>query len=426
MPSRSQSPQPRDVPSPRRAERALGQVVDAFRLPGDVRAVLAITVASSFANGAVLPLLGQLRATFDLSFLALGVVTASFAISRTVLDIPGGTIADRYPPRAVFYGAGAAVVTGILLTALAPSYPVLVAGRMLNGGGAVVGSLAASTYVARRIAPHDRGRALGGVVAASLLGGFLSPAIVGAVSAVAGWRLGIGIAVIPAVFALALVRSVVRPDGGDRELDRPARAATSWRAAFFAPRRLWAVNAMAVVVSVTTFGMKSTMVPLYGSEELGLSPFIVGLAVSLAAALGLPLSLVAGAASDRVGRMAIFIPATLFLGVLGLVMNLANSAPVYLLLALGYAVDGSVAAVLRTIVVDRAGPERLGAAIGTSAFFRDVTMSIIPFGLGAVIAVWGFWGVGTAIAVAAALSALMAWRIGDTSPRAVRAASRSI
>ena len=44
-------------------------------------------------------------------------------------------------------------------------------------------------------------------------------------------------------------------------------------------------------------------------------------------------------------------------------MNLANSAPVYLLLALGYAVDGSVAAVLRTIVV----VDHLDTALGLRA-----------------------------------------------------------
>jgi len=401
---------------PQRGVRpARGDLLALFRLPPDVYAVMAITVASSFANGAVLPIQSAIRGDLNLSYAALGAIIAAFAIARTVFDLPGGAIADRYAPRPVFYVAGVMAVMGVLLTALAPAFTLLLAGRLINGVGAILGSLAATVYVARRTPPADRGRALGAMTAASLLGGFLSPVMVGALASWIGWRAGIGLVALPALAALLVVKLGVRA-----RAPAPAAAPDDGRTGrrfFYAPQALLLVNIMGVTVSIGTFGMKSTVLPLYGSDALGLAPAMVGLAISLGSALGFPLSIATGALSDRWGRPAVFVPSALLIGTLGLVINLAAAAPAYFAIALGFSFDGSAAAMVRAMVVDRASPARLGAALGTSAFFRDLTMSCIPLAMGALISTWGFWGAGLAIALGAFVAALVCLRLGDTSPR---------
>ena len=387
-----------------------------LRFPPDVMAVLTIIVSGAFTNGAVLPILGELRAEFGLSFVALGVVTSGFAFARAIFDLPGGTIADRFAARPIFYAAGALAVTGVALTFSAPSYPALVAGRLLSGGGSVIGSTAAMAYVARRTAPQDRGRAMGAVVAAAMMGGFLSPAVVGAVAAVAGWRAGVATIAAPAALSLVLVSLTVREPGPGARAPRSRRAVL--QNPVFMPRRLVGVALLSIVIAVGIFGMKSTMLPLYGSEKLGVGPAVVGLAISLGAAIGFPVAILAGALSDRIGRVAVFVPGALVLAAMSVALNFTADAIAYVGVALVFAVDGGVSAMIQAMVVDRAGPERLGAALATNAFVRDLFIGAVPLILGAIIQTAGFWGAGGFLAGAAVIAALLGWRLGDTSPRA--------
>ncbi|MBM4437717.1 MAG: MFS transporter [Actinobacteria bacterium] len=386
-----------------------------LHVPGDIVAALAITVAGAFANSAVLPILAEIRGTFELPYVALGVVIAGFSLARVLFDLPGGALADRYAPRSIFYLSGLMGLVGVVLTALAPSYGLLLAGRLLNGAGAVVGSTAATAYVVRRSAPEDRGKALGAVVAAALFGGFLSPAIVGAVAAGSTWRIAVLTLAVPSVLALGLVSLTVR---GAPVVMAAGRPPLALRGMIHAPRQLRGIAVLAVTTAIGIFGMKSTMLPLYGSEKLGLDPAVVGLALTLSAALGFPVSIAAGAVSDRYGRLAIYVPSVLLLAAMGVLLNLATSAPLYFAFALMFAVDGGASSMMQSMVADRASQARLGAALGTNAFFRDLAISTVPLVLGAVLPVWGFWGAGGVIAVAGTLSAAIAWRIGDTSPRA--------
>ena len=383
--------------------------------PVDIIAVTTITIAGSFANGAVAPLLGEVRDTFGLSYVALAFITGGFAIARVILDIPGGSIADRFSARPVFLVAGIAVVAGVMLTALSPSYPVLVAGRLLNGMGAIVGSIAATVYIARRVSPEHRGGALGGVTAASLLGGFLSPALVGAVASAAGWRWGVAITVVPALLSLMLVGLLVSETVSSGPKPPPRRLFTLQ--AFYAPRRMWSVYAVGTLVGLGTFGMKSTVLPLYGSEQLGLDPSTVGTTITIGAALGFPISIAAGMASDRFGRRAVFIPCAIILAAVGISINFATSLPTYVAVALGFSIDGATASAIRTMVVDRAQPDRLGAALGTSGFMKDLGMAADPFILGAIIGGWGFWGAGGMIAAAALAGVAAVLVAGETAPR---------
>ena len=60
--------------------------MEPLRLPKDVLAVLPITVASSFGNGALAPLLGEISNEFNISFTALGALISGFAIARLVIE----------------------------------------------------------------------------------------------------------------------------------------------------------------------------------------------------------------------------------------------------------------------------------------------------------------------------------------------------
>ena len=387
---------------------------------------MAISIASSFGNGALAPLQGPILGEFGLSFASLGVLTSSFAIARVFMDLPGGDIADRIQPRTIFYAGGTIAVLGVLLTALAPSYPILIAGRVLNGIGSTLGSAAATAYVARRAAIEERGRVLGAMSAVVQMGAFLSPAVVGLFATMFGWRWGFGAIVIPAVMSLALI-TFVRPERRAKVALAPgaSQRRSSPRGWFYSPWPLPFVNITTVLIAIAIFGFKSTLMPLYGGVTMQLDPGTVGLVLTISTGVRFPVSIVAGMVSDRFGRRAVFVPSAVLMAVVVIMMNLSDHIAAYTTVAILYALSGAASPIVHTMVADCAPRERLGAAMGTNAFLRDIGIAGVPLILGVIIDASGFLAASIMLACSAVLAAILGWRLGDTSPRSAARSAQS-
>ncbi|MBM4437716.1 MAG: MFS transporter, partial [Actinobacteria bacterium] len=380
--------------------------------------------AGSFGNGAIAPLQGEVAREFGISYTAIGVLTASFAIARVIIDLPGGDLADRVRPRLMFTVGAVVVVLGVLLTALAPVYPLVVAGRILNGLGSTFGGAAAMAYVARRAGPHERGKLIGTSAAAMQMGAFLAPVAVGAVASVFGWRAGFASIIIPAVLALGLTVVAVRdplppsPAPAANDAQRPPKR-RSPRAWFYAPWPLAGINLMTMAISISIFGYKSTLMPLYGSEQLRLDPVTIGLAITASTVMRFPVSMLAGVVSDRYGRLAVYLPSAVLMGGVALLLNVAGNVGVYALVSLAFALGGATSPLVSTMVADCAPQQRLGAAMGTNAFLRDLAIAGMPLILGAIIDAAGFGPASAVLAAASLVSVALALRVGETSPRSV-------
>lgn len=128
-----------------------------------------------------------------------------------------GRLSDVYSLRKIFCVGLAGFALGSLVCALAPSLPVLVAGRMMQAaGGAAIPALS-STSVARLLPPGRRGGALGLIVSSVGVGGAIGPVVGGIVVQFAGWHalfygtLFLGILLLPAALR---VLPETPPEGG--------------------------------------------------------------------------------------------------------------------------------------------------------------------------------------------------------------------
>lgn len=144
--------------------------------------------------------------------------------------VNAGAWSDSSGPAAPLWSAVAAFVAGLLIAGLAPTMPVLVAGRIVQGLG--IGSIAVILYVlAARVYPERlHSRVFAAMSAAWVVPSLIGPAISGVIVDSIGWRwvfLIVPFAAVPA--ALMLLPAVRRP-GSPRSAAATSRGRLAWAA----------------------------------------------------------------------------------------------------------------------------------------------------------------------------------------------------
>ena len=118
-----------------------------------------------------------------------GWVFSSFLLASLLSVVVGGVMADRSGPGRPFTLGLVLFGVGLLTSGFAPTMPVLILGRALQGLGG--GALVTCTYVAVTVAYPDalRARMMAFMSSAWVLPALLGPAAAGFVAEALGWRL---------------------------------------------------------------------------------------------------------------------------------------------------------------------------------------------------------------------------------------------
>ena len=143
----------------------------------------------------------------------MGWVVTGYSLAYAIGIPLYGRISDFFGVRRVFTVGLLGFAAGGVICALAPSFAILVLGRIVQGvGGAAVPALA-SVAVAKVLPPGQRGSALGVVASSVGIGAVVGPIVGGAVGQLFGWR---ALFVGSLVLMLALIPIVRRvlPNGG--------------------------------------------------------------------------------------------------------------------------------------------------------------------------------------------------------------------
>ena len=292
-------------------------------LPAAVRAVVlicgAVVLVDTVFYAVLSPLLAGYADSAGLDRSGVGLLVAAYPLGMAVGSIPAGVLASRRGPRTVLVVGALVTALTCLLFASAESASALVGFRFVQGVGGALSWTAALVWIASVAPPDRRGEVIGRLLALSVVGGMLGPAV-GALATVLGTvPVFAGIAAICVALAVVAAR---RP--------RPVLAERSgWDEAFglLADRRvrlgLWLTATAGV-----GFGVVNTSAPLslatLGLTALGTSA--VFLAMAGCGALASPRL---GRLADRRGRAFV---AVLLLAVAAVSMSLAGIAASVVLL----------------------------------------------------------------------------------------------
>lgn len=175
---------------------------DSSRLPYHALVWLAVALFSTGIDGYVLAgLLPAIATDLEVSNALAGQLVSVFALTSALAAPILGAATSHWERRRTITAALAVFVLGNVITAIAPSYPVAMGGRVVSALGGCLLSASISGYVIHLAPVHQRGRALsfvlGGWMTATALG-----VPVGLVLGQSSWRFPLVLVAIVGTAAL--------------------------------------------------------------------------------------------------------------------------------------------------------------------------------------------------------------------------------
>ncbi|MDN5348318.1 MAG: transporter, family, multidrug resistance protein [Clostridia bacterium] len=341
--------------------------------------------------GIVAPVLPYIQDWQGASYTAMGFFVSSYAFSRMLMDLPAGIIVDRWGSGIVTVTGLAVIALGSLLSALAPGFDLLVAGRMLAGlgSGLTVASLQTELML---LAPLDfRSRAMSYFMLARRAGSSLFPFIGGLLASIGSWR---------SVFYFCAVLNLVvmgvallsyrrpRPGRSDAELGVEGKEV---KAGGVLPNRpvFLLLYFLSFIFFLNRNGLERTVIPFYG-DALNINPLQIGLALSLTSVVSLGGIYLGGQAADRFGRKAVLLAGIAVLLLANTLFLWVDSYPRYLSASLLFGIAGFNLGLPNVIITDLVARERAGRALGAVRFFNDLGTVCGPVILAWFMDVLGF------------------------------------
>src|SRR3954453_9268709 len=146
----------------------------------------------------------RLMDEFDVTARSAQWLSTAFMLTMAVVIPVTGWFLQRVTTRAAFATAMAVFCTGTLLAAVAPTFGVLLAARVVQAGGTAVMMPLLMTTLMTVVPEGDRGRVMGNVTLAMSGAPALGPAVSGVILQWLSWRWMFGI-VLPIAAVIAVV-----------------------------------------------------------------------------------------------------------------------------------------------------------------------------------------------------------------------------
>lgn len=169
------------------------------------------------AISVALPALG---ADFGVGASGAAWVVSGYAVALAVMTAVHGRVADIVGIRLPLVVGVITMATGALLSTAAPSFGVLVAGRVLQGAGAAAVPVLGTALVSARWEGATRAGAFGRIAGTAAALSSLGPVIGGMLAAAGGWRLAMALPAV-ALLALPMIARVAPAEGSAERFDLP-------------------------------------------------------------------------------------------------------------------------------------------------------------------------------------------------------------
>lgn len=145
-------------------------------------------------------------------------LTSGYMLTMAVVIPATGFLLQRFSPRAIFLAAMTLFSSGILIAGMAPGFPVLLLGRVVQATGTAVMVPLLMTTVLTLIPADRRGRTMGTISIVIAVAPAIGPTISGLILGALGWRWMFWIVLPFALLALAAGYLLLRIPANTRKV----------------------------------------------------------------------------------------------------------------------------------------------------------------------------------------------------------------
>jgi len=374
-------------------------------LPKEVAVLSAIAFFVAIGFGILAPALPIFAKSFDVTALQASAVISVFALMRFVFAPIAGVLVDRLGERLVLTSGLFIVATSSAIAGFSQTYMQLVAFRGIGGIGSSMFTVSALALLLRVADSSQRGRAASAFQGGFLLGGVAGPAVGGIVVAISlrapffVYAASLFVAALVTLVFLSRASLLEREDvvsHGESNKLQELRAALGDKA-------YQAALGTNLISGFVSFGLRSSVVPLFVVEGLQRGASLSGFGFLAAAAVQALVLLPAGRMADTQGRRKALLFGTIATAIGMVVLTLADAAVNGLgqaamlgtiLFLVSMAIQGFGAAFLGSapsaVIGDVMGGKKGGIVVATFQMMSDVGAVVGPLAAGLLVDLFGF------------------------------------
>ena len=381
-----------------------------------IAAVYLPALLLAFSNGLLIPTLPLFASGLHASLGVVGVVLAAESLGTLVGDVPAGALLGRFGDKPVMLFGLGLVVAAVLALVAARTVAAVIALRLLSGFGLALWNLSRHAFLAQATKSGGRGQAISTFGGVGRAGALLGPAVGGLVASLLGLRAPFVVYAVVALVALAVVaRFVPRSEAPPRDAPALSGGLGGFRAVRDFAGILSTAGLAQLMAQMVRAGRK-VLVPLFGSQVLGLDVGAVGVILSGSAFAEMVLVYPAGWLMDRRGRKHAIVPSFLVqaaaLALVPATQGFSGLLAVALMMGLG---NGLSSGTMMTLGADLAPPQALGEFLGVWRMVGDAGSTGGPLLVGAVADILDLGVAAVAVAaVGLAAAAVFAYRVPET------------
>jgi MFS family permease len=395
-----------------------------------VRTGVGVTLVIMLGYGLIVPVLPLYARSFGVGRTEVGILLSVFALARLVFDLVAGPLVDRHGPRVVATAGAAVVGVSAALSAVAPSFPLLVAFRAIGGAGSSLLFAAVMSSLMGSVPPGRMARTMSFYYASFLLGTVLGQPLGGMIAGALGLAAPLwfyaGACAISAVLTFRFLSAA--PSTGPHRVRTAGEVLAESEGgpvgAWSRLRGLLSNRAFVVALAANAAlfwvlgAVRLTLVPLFAQEAVGLREAGIGAVLGAAAGAQFLFMWKAGSLADSRGRKVVLIPALATLAVAAALTGWAGSvaALVGAMALLGVA-SGFSGVIPAAVVADVAPREASGTAVGAYRFAGDLGFVLGPLVAGMVADSVGFRAAFVVAAVPVVVALALAVRMPETLRR---------
>ena len=310
---------------------------------------------STFLSGwwaMIIPTIPVLAKAFGVSAGGAAQVITAFAVGKMAGTLIGGVVLDRRGTRVGLVHAPLVAAIAALGAALAPWFSLLLVMALILGATDTLGAVAREMAAIDQAERNQRGRIISSLHGTHTIGAALSPFVGGWLTEVFDFHAAFfGYAVVSGISVLLGMRVPNSPVEADIAA-AAARAPKGWGLAAIGQRltgladlyreikpelrSTYASIVFATMVNQSQRIIVQSMLPLYATLFLKLSPSQVGMLFSISGVVVFAMMIPAGILMDRVGRKWCTVPSTAVPALVFLLIPMTTSF-VQLALLIGFA-----------------------------------------------------------------------------------------